>query len=163
LNAGPWQIFDASVRDRDLRPRPVYWAMRILRSVALDQTLHTTTTQAKTFGDYLGGYDVRATGFSDESRSTLGVWAINRADRELTADLEFADMAGQRVQVRHRFMALPDGQDIEARFMDPELELAGSRSCHRFSDAGVVTLALPAGSVSGFEIRTAAEEDCDDQ
>jgi alpha-L-arabinofuranosidase len=160
LNAGPWQVFDATVRDRDLRPRPVYWAMLLLRSMAYDRTLQTTTTQTKTYGDYLGGYDVRASGFSNESGSELGLWVINRALQELATDVEFANMAGQWVEVRHRFMALPAGEDIEARFMDPVLNTTGTSSCHRFSDAGIVTLTLPAGSVSGIEIRKAAEEDC---
>jgi len=163
LNAGPWQVFDATVRDRDLRPRPVYWGMRILRSVTLDLTLQTSTTQTKTFGDYLGGYDVRAAGFSDKSRSELGLWAINRAPQALTTDFVFAPMAGQAVKVDHRFMALPEGEDIERRFMDPVLNTAGTSSCHRFSEDGVVTLSLPAGSVSGFRVSAAAGDECNGQ
>lgn len=163
LNAGPWQVFDATVRDRDLRPRPVYWGMRILRSLALEQTLQTRTSQDKTYGDYLGGYDVRAAGFSDKARSALGIWVINRAPQALATDIVFAPMAGQVVRVDHQFMALPEGEDIERRFMDPVLNTTGTSSCHRFNDDGVVTLSLPAGSVSGFRINVAAGDECNEQ
>lgn len=161
LNAGPWQVFDATIRDRDLRPRPVYWGMRILRALAYEQTLQTTTTATKTIGDYIGGYDVRASGFSDAARTGLGLWAINRAPEAVTADVVFSEMAGQAVTVQHSHMSLPAGKDIEARFTDPELNLAGDKSCHQFSKDGKVTLSLPAGSVSGIVIRR-AEEGCNE-
>lgn len=159
LNAGPWQVFDATVRDRDLRPRPVYWGMRILRSLAYDLTLQTTTTQAKPIGDYLGGYDVRASGFSNAARSELGLWVINRAPQAIAADLEFVAMAGKAVEVRHQFMSLPAGEDIEARFMDPVLETTGKMTCQRFTNDGVLTVSLPAGSVSGYQV-TIAKNGC---
>jgi hypothetical protein len=159
LNAGPWQVFDATVRDRDLRPRPVYWSMRILRSLAYDLTLQTTTTQTKPIGDYLGGYDVRASGFSNAARSALGLWVINRAPQAIAADLEFVAMAGKAVEVRHQFMSLPAGEDIEARFMDPVLETTGKMTCQRFTNDGVLTVSLPAGSVSGYQV-TIAKNGC---
>jgi len=160
LNAGPWQVFDASIRHHDLRPRPVYWGMRILRSVDYDLTLATETQQGEAISGYLGGYDVRAAGFSNVERSELGLWVANRALQVVPADVQFAPLAGRSVIVAHNHISLPDGGEVEDPKLDPELITQAKGVCHRFSDQGVLALQLPAGSVSGIKITPAPDDRC---
>jgi hypothetical protein len=160
LNAGPWQVFDASIRHHDLRPRPVYWGMRILRSVDYDLTLATETQQGDPISDYLGEYDVRAAGFSNAERSELGLWVANRALQAMPAEVQFAPLAGRSVIVEHNHISLPDGGEIEDPKLDPVLITEAEGVCHRFSDQGVLTVQLPAGSVSGIRITPAPEDRC---
>jgi hypothetical protein len=160
LNAGPWQVFDASIQHHDLRPRPVYWGMRILQSVAYDLTLATETQQGESRSGYLGGYDVRAAGFSNSARSELGVWVANRAPSVVPAELRFLPMAGHSVLVQHNHISLPDGGEVDDPKLDPVLITEAEAVCHRFSAQGLLTLRLPAGSVSGIKITPAAEDRC---
>ncbi len=160
LNAGPWQVFDASIRHHDLRPRPVYWGMRILRAVDYELTLATDTQQGEATSGYLGGYDVRAAGFSNAERSELGLWVANRAQQVVAAEVQFAPLAGRAVLVQHNHISLPEGGDAEDPKLDPELVTEAQGVCHRFSDQGVLALQLPAGSVSGIKITPAHDDRC---
>lgn len=160
LNAGPWQVFDASIRHHDLRPRPVYWGMRILRAVDYDLTLATETQQGEAASGYLGGYDVRAAGFSNADRSELGLWIANRAQQTVPAEIQFLPLAGRSVTVQHNHISLPEGGEVEDPKLDPVLITEAAGVCHRFSDQGVLALQLPAGSVSGIEITPAPDDRC---
>jgi len=160
LNAGPWQVFDASIRHHDLRPRPVYWGMRILRAVDYELTLATATQQGEASSGYLGGYDVRAAGFSNAERSELGLWVANRAPQTVPAEVQFTPLAGRSVIVEHNHISLPDGGELEDPKLDPELITAADGVCRRFSDQGVLTMQLPAGSVSGIRITPAPDDRC---
>lgn len=163
LNAGPWQVFDASIRYNDLRPRPVYWAMRILRMVEFAHTLETRTEQETNAAAYLGGYDLRAAGFSNKARSALGLWAANRGTRPVAAEVVFSDLAGKTVLIEHEYIGLPEGADPEDPRLDPLLELDPERTCGRFTADGAIVLQLPAASVSGIRITATTDTSCQPQ
>jgi len=160
LNAGPWQVFDASIQHHDLRPRPVYWGMRILRAVDYELTLATETRQGEAASGYLGGYDVRAAGFSNAEQSELGLWVANRAPLVVPAEVQFTPLAGRSVLVQHNHISLPDGGEIDDPRLEPVLVTEAEAVCHQFSAEGLLTLRLPAGSVSGIRITPVAEDHC---
>jgi hypothetical protein len=55
---------------------------------------------------------------------------------------------------------LPDGGEVDDPKLDPVLLTQAEAVCHRFSVEGVLTLRLPAASVSGIKITPAAEDRC---
>jgi hypothetical protein len=147
LNAGPWQLFDATIEHRDLRPRPVYWGYRVLRSVLLEQTLATQITSGQ------GDDDVRATGFRSADGSTFGLWAANRRDEAIRLAVRYAPYAGNEVTVRRFEIRGPVGADPDDPAIDPLVVLEPDAAVLQFSDDGTVNLVISPLSVSAFEIR----------
>jgi len=149
LNAGPWQLFDASIQHRDLRPRPVYWGMRVLRAMDLPITLRTFTSSPN-IGNYAGGYDVRAAAFTDEAGDTLGLWTVNRSWRETPVDLQVPSWKNRRVAIRHFYVAGEAGKDPDGEHVSPKIELAPIAVDGAFSSSGSIQVELPPSSVSSF-------------
>lgn len=149
LNAGPWQLFDATIASKDLRPRPIYYGLRVLRTVDLPIVLGTRTRSPNRSG-YGGGYDVRGAAFTDASGQRLGVWAVNRAARSTEVDLVLPEWRNRQVTVRHYFVAGRDGVNPDDAALEPTVELEPRAQDLRFSDQGSLTLRLPPASVSSF-------------
>jgi len=151
VNAGPWQLFDASVKHRDLRPTPVYWGLRVLRSVLLDHTLATEVTETAISG-YSGGYDVSAVGFRDAQSSQFGVWLSNRRLGDTPAELRLPALAGQEIEIRQ--FALSDATSAGGRSSaeDYRLNIEPAAKTVTVGDDGAIPLTLGATSVTALEI-----------
>ena len=151
LNGNPWQLFDASIRYNDLRPRPVYWGLRTLRALNLPVVLATVTTSPNVSG-YAGGYDVRTVGFASEDQSQLGLWAVNRAAKATEVELNAATWKNRSVEVRHFHVSGEPGVDPDDPDVEIEMELSPAVTSASFSATGTLKLRLPPSSVSSFLI-----------
>jgi hypothetical protein len=152
LNAGPWQLFDATLRYRDLRPRPVYWGLRVLREMKLPVVLQTHTHSPNHSG-YPGGYDVRAVAFRDQAGHALGLWVVNRAPRPLQAEVEYRRLSGQDMLLKHYFLAGKAGVDPDAAGLEPTWDLEPEMKRVKLSSEGRLLLDLPPASISTFMLR----------
>ena len=151
LNGNAWQLFDASIRYNDLRPRPVYWGLRILRALTLPVVLATVTTSPNVSG-YAGGYDVRTVGFASEDQSQLGLWAVNRSAKATELELNVATWKNRPVEVRHFHFSGEAGVDPDVPDVKTEMELSPAATSASFSATGTLKLHLPPSSVSSFLI-----------
>jgi hypothetical protein len=155
LNAGPWQLFDASTQHNDLRPRPVYWGLRVLRAIDLPIVLRTATSSPN-LGKYAGGYDVRAVALTNTERDVLGLWLVNRAWSNTTVELRVASWMDRPVTIQHYYVAGEAGRDPDDPRMTPKIELKPKPVCDEFSGSGTIQLELPPSSVSSFLITGAS-------
>ena len=153
LNGVARQIFDASVKHNDLRPRPLLYAMKVLNSSHGGAVLLTRSTSKNNSG-YEGGYDVRATAFVDDS-DVLSVWVVNRAPAEIVADIEYMPFRGTDVHMKHYYLAGKSGVSADSVGDEYGLELDPKKESLRFSDDGLVGVTLPPSSISTFHFRRA--------
>lgn len=151
LNGSAWQLFDASIRYNDLRPRPVYWGLRVLRALELPVVLATVTTSPHVSG-YAGGYDVRTVGFASEDESQLGLWAVNRAAKAIDLELNAATWKNRSIELRHFYVSGEPGVDPDVADVKIEMELSPAVTSAAFSETGALKLRLPPSSVSSFLI-----------
>jgi hypothetical protein len=151
LNGSAWQLFDASIRYNDLRPRPVYWGMRVLRALELPVVLSTVTASPNMSG-YAGGYDIRTVGFASKDQRQLGLWAVNRASKDAELMLNAATWKNRSVEVRHFYFSGEPGVDPDDPDVQIDMELSPSVTTASFSAAGALKLRLPPSSVSSFLI-----------
>jgi alpha-L-arabinofuranosidase len=151
LNGNAWQLFDASIRYKDLRPRPVYWGLRVLRALNLPVVLATVTSSPNVSGS-AGGYDVRAVGFASEDQGQLGLWAVNRSAKATELELNVATWKNRPVEVRHFHFSGEPGVDPDDPDVKTEMELSPAATSASFSATGTLKLHLPPSSVSSFLI-----------
>jgi alpha-L-arabinofuranosidase len=151
LNAGPWQVFDATIEHRDLRPRPVYWGMRVLHAVDLPVVLRTRTASPNESG-YAGGYDTRTVALTSEGADRIGLWAVNRAARPAELRLAVDAWKDRPVAVRHYYLSGQPGVDPDDPEIELTIELDPEPQTGQFSASGDLRLELPASSVSSFLI-----------
>ena len=151
LNAGPWQLFDYNYKHGDLRPLPIYWAMRMLRAMPMDVVLKTENFSSVN-SQYKGGYDTRAVGFTDAQGEQLGLWAVNRHNQPLEVDLSYMSMAGKKMDYCHYSMSGKHDGDADDFDLDPKLKLEPESLVLSFTDAGETQITLPPSSVSTFII-----------
>jgi alpha-L-arabinofuranosidase len=151
LNAGPWQLFDASVRYKDLRPRPIYWALRVLREMHLPNILETHTSSPNHSG-YQGGYDVRAVAFANSDRKQLGLWLVNHYAQPLSVQVRYQPLAGRAVEIKHQYISGPAGRSPDDLSVAPDQVLLTEDLSGSLSKTGVLTLELPPTSVSTYLI-----------
>lgn len=156
LNAGPWQVFDATIEYKDLRPRPVYWGMRVLHAVDLPVVLRTRTASPNTSG-YAGGYDTRTVALASEGGDRIGLWAVNRADRPAELRLAVNAWKNRQIAVRHYFLSGQPGVDPDDPRIELTVELDPEPRAGKFSPSGDLRLELPASSVSSFLITPAGD------
>jgi hypothetical protein len=157
LNGVARQLFDASVRHNDLRPRPTLWAMRVLNA-ARDGAVLSTRTSGPNLSGYQGGYDVRATALRSDSGG-LVVWVVNRASLPLTAEVRYEPLAGEAVDVMHYYISGRRGVSADEVGDDYTLALEPRPEAARFSATGQVELVLPPSSVSAFRFDRASSGD----
>ncbi len=152
LNAGPWQLFDATIEHRDLRPRPVYWGYRVLHSVLLEQTLETETGP-QGGAQYRDGYDIRATAFKSRDDATFGLWVANRRNEAVALAVRYAPFADDDVVVRRFELSGADGADADSPELDLHVELEPKAAAMSFGANGVITLIVSPLSVTAFDVR----------
>lgn len=150
INAGPWQLFDATIEHRDLRPRPLYWGYRVMRSVMLPETLRTEAgPQPDARYD---DYDVRATSFRSSDQETLGLWVANRRTEAVTLEILYTPFAEREVSVRQFEVYDPGGRNPDRPGLEPEIELSPVATNLTFSPEGVLKVVVKASSVTALEI-----------
>ena len=157
LNAGPWQLFDYSVKHKDLRPRPIYWGLRVLRKVSLDEVL-TTFTYSPNNSEYAGGYDIRGAAFRSKDAKRLGIRLVNRAPAAQKIKLKYELFAEKKVSYKHYSLSLEEGEVADLDRDDFIVELDPQKRNDQFDDDGFITIELPASSVSSIVMEKAAEQ-----
>ena len=153
LNAGPWQLFDYSVKHRDLRPRPIYWALRVLRMVSLDEGL-TTFSYSPNDSEYAGGYDIRGAAFRSKDEKQLGIRVVNRASSAQKVKLKYELFAEKKVSYKHYSLSLEEGELADTDRDDFIVELEPEARADQFDEDGYVYIELPASSVSSIVMQT---------
>ena len=151
LNGVGRQIFDASVRYGDLRPRPVYWAKRVLNYGRQGAVLSTSTKSPSTSG-YPGGYDVSAVALANGT-DRITVWVVNRASTSMDSEILYLPLKGQVVEMQHYYLAGKSGIDADEVGDDYQLDIQPAWKQAEFSDNGVLFVRLPPSSVSTFVVR----------
>jgi hypothetical protein len=151
INAGPWQLFDATIEYRDLRPRPLYWGYRVLRSVMLPETLGTEVGP-QPGAQYTDGYDVRATSFRSKDNETLGLWVANRRTEAVTLEIRYAPFADSKVNVRQFDVHGAADEDPDGPRVEPAIELSPPSIALEFNADGVLRVVVAASSVTALEI-----------
>lgn len=173
LNAGPWQLFDAGVQHRDFRPRPIFWALAMMRAVVFPE-VYATITHSPNVSGYDGGYDVRAVAFGDVVTDTnaanasepgparMGLWLINRAQKPVDVRLEIQNWpALSRVHTKDSALhiarqEMSAGAHVSAD--DPGVKLANSRPETRhqriaLDDLDALQLSLSPSSVTALVLK----------
>ena len=153
LNAGAWQMFDYSVKYKDLRPRPVFETMALLRNTK-PRTVLKTRTQSTNYSNYNGGYDVRAVGFRNAEKDQLAIWVVNRASKAQDATIEYAPFSGNEVIISHRYVAGEDGVDADDINLIPVMNLKDDNIKSRFNEKGQLIVNLPPSSISNILLTT---------
>ncbi|WP_310448395.1 hypothetical protein, partial [Thiobacillus sp.] len=148
-SVGQWNIFK-NVGD-SAYPLPMYWTVRVLRSLDLPVVL-ATKNSSPNHSNYVGGYDVRTVAFTDENRSRYGLWAVNRASRDLPATIRLPALAGKRLEVTHDYLAGREGVAADADKMPPSVVMNQPAHVVQVDKDGVLVLDLPANSVSSFSL-----------
>jgi alpha-L-arabinofuranosidase len=154
LNAGPWQVFDASIDYNDLRPRATVRAMKVLRQMDLPRVLNTTSTSPNLSG-YTGGYDVTATCFSDGG-AQLGLWVVNRAAQPHDVALKIQGplklTPGDRYTVTHHQISGAEGDRPDQRVAKITAPTEPARYEAKVDATGQLTLQVGALSVSTIRL-----------
>lgn len=154
LNAGPWQLFDATVLYGDLRPRPIYWALRLLRTSAEGSVLSTRTRSPNRSG-YAGGYDTRAVAFRSDS-DKLTLWAINRASTPQPATIRYQPFASRTLELRVTFVGGAPNMDPDDLKHQSQV-ISGPRVSTVSADqSGRIGLELPPAAIAVVELRASA-------
>lgn len=151
LNAGPWQMFDATVRYKDLRPRPIYYGYRVLREMDLPTVLDTRIASTNISGNQ-SGYDVRAVGFSDADQQQLGLWLVNHSVVPREVSVEFKPLASKPVNIAQWYISGPEGVDVDDLSMQFKDGVQTKQVAGAFTDAGTIKLVIPPSSVSTFKV-----------
>ncbi len=86
LRAGPWNVFEKT--PAGLKPSGIGMLLELLASTPHDKRLQTRS-RSQNSSSYAGGYDFRGTAFLDKSGSVMSLWAVNRADKPTTVNLDF--------------------------------------------------------------------------
>ncbi len=152
LNAGPWQMFDYSVKNKDLRPLTIFKTLSLLKDTG-EKVVLETFTESPNFSGYRGGYDVRALGFRDESKNRLSIWVVNRANREQIATVEYAPFSGKQVNLSHRYIAGKAGKDADDLNLKPVMKLSVNPVSAKFSENKQISVTLPPLSISNILIQ----------
>lgn len=154
LNAGPWQLFDYSVKHKDLRPRPIYWGLRVLRMISLQESLMTITHSPNNSG-YAGGYDIRGAAFRSDDGNEVGLRVVNRAPLAQKLKLKYELFAKLKISYKHYSLSLPADEYSDIDRDDFIVELDPKARNDTFDENGYVYFDLPASSVSSIVMQAA--------
>ncbi|MGB3624058.1 hypothetical protein FT643_17645 [Ketobacter sp. MCCC 1A13808] len=152
LNAGPWQLFDYSVRYKDLRPRPIYYGLRALREMDLPIVMTTHTSSTNVSG-YPSGYDVRAVAFRDKQADQLGLWVVNHSSRPQKAMVRYQPFASKDVVVERFYIAGQEGKDADDLNLELNENVITDKTSATHSKDGTVEIVIPPASVSSYVIQ----------
>jgi len=153
LNAGPWQLFDYSVKDFDLSPRPIYWALRVLRKVSLEESLESFN-RGPNSSNYAGGYDVRGAAFRSSDGKKMGIRVANRASKTHPFRIKYPEFANKKVEVMRYSISMSAGANPESKDDDYFVEMEPKPITGQFDKEGYLQLELQPLSVSSFAIQS---------
>lgn len=151
LNGTYWQLFEPRGPDMKPKPRPIYWAFRVLNKAQFGYVLPTRNFSPNK-SDYDGGYDTRGVAFLGNGGSKLGLWVVNRRRQRVPiriVDRAFANCAGT---LRHFYVKGPHGADPDKAGVKVTVDLSGADQPVTFNGDGYTTLTLPPSSVSSYVI-----------
>ena len=146
LNGVARQIFDARIQHKDLRPRPVYYAPRILKKGAKGSVL-STKVDSPNKSQYLGGYDIRAAALQSDKQLT--VWAVNRANSATNTVIENAQFANKTISYQHFYVAGTTGGNADSE-QDFSIFLEAPTLTAAANARGQLEISLPPSSVSSI-------------
>lgn len=146
---GQWSLFEDT--GKELIPMPLYWAVRLLRDTRLPIVL-STQNRSPNVSEYMGGYDMRAVVFTDEARQQYGLWMVNRSSQPTHVTVEIPELAGAKLTMRHGFVAGRAGISADNDPKPPAIVLDPPPQDRQVDKKGMLTLELPANSVSGFRL-----------
>lgn len=146
---GQWSLFEDT--GKGLLPMPLYSTLRLLRDVRLPIVLSTQNSSPNLSG-YAGGYDMRAVAFTDEARREYGFWMVNRASQPTRVTVEIPELAGAHLTIRHGFVAGREGISADNDSNPPTVAFNAQPQNRQVDSRGMLTLGLPANSVSGFRL-----------
>lgn len=146
------QFFDASVKYGDLRPRPLYWGMRLLH-LPEDWSVLATDAESDNHSNYPGGYDVRATALTNPARDTVVVWVVNRAARPTDASIKLNGFSAKQASLKHEYIAGKASVSPDDPKEDYLLQLEGKETPVSFSPTGVLALTLPPSSLNRVTLK----------
>ena len=152
LNAGPWQLFDFSAQHEDLRPRPLYYGLRVLKQMNLDVGLKTLTKSPNLSG-YKGGYDVRGAAFKNSNSNSLAIQVVNRYSDVHDLKINYQAFSGEQVEVMHYMLSTETDTDPEGEDIPFNIQLDPEKQVMKFATNGVLEVKLPPSSVSTFIIK----------
>lgn len=151
------QLFDASVKYSDLRPRPLLIGMKLLY-LGPEWSVLSTQSRSDNHSGYPGGYDVRATAFTNGKRDSIVVWAVNRAMQPTRAELALKGFALKQALLKHDYIAGKAGISADDPKEDYVLELDGKEVPVSFSAPGVLALTLPPSSLSRITLKVVRDK-----
>lgn len=145
---GPWPLFNAGPNGT-VHPSAVYWGIRILRESMLPFAL-ATVAQSRREAATIGGFNVRGTILTDETRARFTVWAVNRLGERSPLRLHLPELAGKSARGGITFIT---GPDVESNnYQSPAGVLTRSAAVDlSFDSKGNAQIALPPFSVSSLE------------
>ncbi|TCJ17937.1 hypothetical protein EZJ19_03235 [Parasulfuritortus cantonensis] len=151
-SVGQWSIFNNA--GSGVQPLPMYWVLRLLNDNRLPNVLATQTNSPNESG-YIGGYDVRAVALADDTFANLGLWVVNRAAQPHEINVELPVFGGQKVSVRHDFIAGRVGVAADQDRQTPGVFFRQPARTVTVGADGVLVVGVPANSVSCFRISLA--------
>lgn len=151
------QLFDASVKYGDLRPRPLYWGMRLLQ-LPRDWSVLSTSSNSDNHSQYPGGYDVRATALVNPARDTIVVWAVNRASQPVDTSIDVQGFVAKRAHLKHDYIAGRAGVSADDPKEDYLLELDGKTLPVSFSAPGKLAVSLPPSSLNRLTLKLSSDK-----
>ena len=152
LNAGPWQVFDATIKHRDLRPRPTFDAMTTLHSMPL-HTVVAHRLKDPLPGEYAERYNVRARVFSNVSRDQFGLWLVNRQQGLREVHLRLPQQQACDISLSGKILQAITGIGDSMNSIDVDQKLSSSRIDPNHVQ---VEFALPGRSVASLVFSCAA-------
>ena len=145
---GHWNIFQNI--GSNSYPLPMYWTVRLLRTMDLPIVL-ATKTSSQNYSAYQGGYDVRAVAFSDESRRNYGLWAMNRAARTQPANIMIPALSGRTLKITHDYISGRESVAADTDRNPPKVVMGLPTHNALVGKDGSLIVTLPANSVSSFK------------
>jgi alpha-N-arabinofuranosidase len=120
LYSGPWRVLDGKKGSHS--PNPVYHSLRVLREDVAPLFVQTRTRSPNRSG-YGGGYDVRASVFTDQAREKASIWLVNRAAVPTVVSVELTFLPAAQYTMFGRAIRAsggkhPDERDNTADLMD---------------------------------------------
>ena len=151
LNGVHWKLFEIDKEHSLVRPRPIYWAFRILSKVQYKNILSSCTTSPFNSG-YNGGYDVRSAVFESKDKQKLGLWVINRAPLPYKLKLIYQPLKNRHVKIIRYTISGNPIQDPDGLDTPIIYNTVGKLSVDKFDEKSSLELQVAPFSVSSFAI-----------
>lgn len=152
LNAGPWQVFDASAEFGDQRARPTLTALTLLADAHLEK-LVASRARGPNHSGYGGGYDVNVAAFVDAAKKEIGLWVVNRANRRYATTVSIPGWPNQRVSIEQNSMSGPSKGNGDGPSSEVKIALKQPATTHKTDRFGRLKIDIAPLSVSGLKIK----------